>query len=122
MGSRGSQRTDRVGQQVHEVLASLLLFEVADPRLKQVQLTGVDVTPDLKFADVHYVVIDREDPEPDADVKRALEGSGRFLRKMLGDRLTMKHTPELRFHYDESIERGRRIEAILDDVLPDEEE
>jgi ribosome-binding factor A len=122
MGQKGTERTDRVGQQIHEVLASLFLFEVEDPRLQKVQLTGVEVTGDLRIANVYYVVIDRESPEPEESVRKALDRSTGFLRKMLGDRLRMKHTPELRFHYDESIARGRRIEALLEEVGAGEQE
>lgn len=105
-----------------ELLASLLLFDVSDPRLKEVQITGVDVATDLKYADVHYIMIDERNPEPSAAVHAALQGSAKFLRKMLGERMTMKFVPELRFYYDESIERGRRIEALLDTVRPSDEE
>jgi ribosome-binding factor A len=111
-----------VGQQIHEVLASLLLFEVEDPRLQNVQVTGVDVSGDLRIARVFYVVIDRDSPEPDEQVRSALERCSGYLRKCLGDRLRMKYTPELRFEYDESIERGRRIEALLQQVGAGEQE
>lgn len=121
MGRR-TQRTERVGQQIRELLASMLLFDVADPRLKDVQITAVDVATDLKVAEVYYVMIDELDPEPDEKVREALDRSAGYLRKMLGEQLTMKFVPELRFHYDESIERGRRIEAILEEVRPDSEE
>lgn len=122
MGRRGTQRTERVGQEVRELLASFLLFDVSDPRLKDVQITEVEVASDLKYADVYYVMIDESSPEPDENVRRALDKSAGFLRHMLGERLTMKFVPELRFHYDESIERGRRIEALLDSVRHDDSE
>lgn len=99
----------------------MLLFDVGDPRLKRVQITGVDVTPDLKLATVYYVVIDRESPEPDEEIVEALERSAGYLRKLLGDRMSTRSTPELRFEYDESIERGRRIEALLADLTDEEE-
>ncbi len=100
----------------------MLLFDVADPRLKDVQITGVEVASDLKYADVFYIMIDEVNPEPDEPVRIALAKSAGYLRKMLGDRMTTQYTPELRFHYDESIERGRRMEALLDDIRPDSEE
>lgn len=121
MSQHGTDRTERVGQQIHEILASLILFEVENPRLQRVQITDVDVTGDLRIANVYYVVIDRESPEPDEAVRNALSRTSGFLRSRLGDRLRMKHTPELRFEYDESIERGRRIEALLEEVGAGEE-
>lgn len=122
MGRNESKRTDRVGQQIHQVIASLLLFDVEDPRLQNVQITGVEVTGDLRIANVYYVVIDREGPEPEDAVRSALERSTGFMRKKLSDRLRLKHTPELRFEYDESIERGRRIEELLEEVGAGEQE
>lgn len=119
---RSTQRTERVGQQLHEMISSMLLFDVSDPRLKEVQITGVDVTTDLKVAEVYYVMIDQDSPEPEDGVQGALQGSAGFLRKMLGEQLRMKYVPELRFKYDKSIERGRRIEALLDEIRPDSEE
>lgn len=118
---KGGQRSDRVAAQIQEVLASLLLFDVNDPRLKRVQITGVECTPDLKFADVYFIAIDADSPEPEEDVIEAVEKSAGFLRKMLSDRLEVRYTPELRFAYDESVARGRRIEALLAEVVPAEE-
>lgn len=99
-----------------EVLASLILLEVKDPRVSQVQLTAVDVSPDLSFARVYYVMLDRR--EPDEDVQTGLERSSGFLRRELGVRLAIRHVPELRFVYDESVERGRRIDDLLSTLKP----
>jgi ribosome-binding factor A len=122
MRRRATQRTERVGQQVHEILASILLFDVGDQRLRDVQITSVDVATDLKTADVYYIVIDEQNPEPDDSLREAIEGSAGYLRKLLGERTSIKFVPELRFKYDESVERGRRIEALLDDVRGADEE
>ena len=118
----GSFRTARVGKEIRELLGSLLLFDVADPRLKDVQIVTVEVTGDLKHADVYYIMIDPDSPEPSDDVRKALSGSSGFLRKMLGDRMTMKFVPELRFRYDKSIETGRRIETLLEGLVRDDSE
>ncbi len=91
----------------------MLLFDVSDPRLKRVQITAVDCSGDLKFATVYFVVIEEDGPQPAEEVVEAVEKSAGFLRKLLSDRLDLRYTPELRFEYDESIERGRRIEKLL---------
>lgn len=108
---RAYKRSDRVGQNMLEVLASLVLVDVKDPRVKQVQLTAVDPAPDLKFARVYYILLDKR--EADDDAQAGLERASGFLRKELGDRLQIRHVPELRFVYDESVERGRRIDDLL---------
>jgi len=100
----------------------MLLFDVGDPRLNRVQITGVVVTPDLKHATAYYVVIDRDSPEPDEGIVEALDRSAGYLRKLLGERMATRSTPLVQFEYDESVERGRRIDAILADIAPGEEE
>lgn len=115
-------RTDRVSQQVHEIVASLLLKEVKDPRVKGVEVTAVEVTGDLQIANVYFVMLE-EEGEPGKDVYDGLESVSGFLRSELGNQIRMRYTPELRFVYDESIERGRRMEKLLDGLdIPDREE
>ena len=111
---RAYKRSDRVGQNMLEVLASLVLVDVKDPRVKQVQLTAVDPSPDLKFARVYYILLDKR--EADEDAQAGLERAAGFLRKELGEKLQIRHVPELRFVYDESVERGRRIDDILNNL------
>lgn len=118
---RAYQRTERVSQQVHEVLASALLFDASDPRLKSVQLTGVDVSGDLRHATAFWILVETDADEEVEAAAEALESCSGFLRKLLGDRTRMKFVPELHFEYDESVGRGRRIEALLADVLTEEE-
>ncbi len=108
-------RTDRVAQQVHEIVASLLLLEVKDPRVKGVSITAVEVTNDLQIANVYFVMLE-EEGEPRPEVIEGLESVSGYLRRELGNQLSMRYTPELRFEYDESIERGRRMEALLSDL------
>lgn len=114
------KRTDRVGQNMLELLASLLISDVKDPRVANVQLTAVDVTADLRYAKVFYVLLDKR--EPDEDAQSGLERAAGFLRREIGDRLTMRYVPELRFEYDESVERGRRMDELLKNIDAAEEE
>ena len=108
---RGYNRADRVGQQIFEVLAGLMLRDVRDPALQDVQLTAVKVSSDLSHAQIYWIPLNEE-----VDLERAeaaLERASGFLRRQVGDELRMRHVPELHFRYDESVERGRRMEAIL---------
>lgn len=119
---RAYKRTDRVGQNMLELLASMLLVDVKDPRVAQVQLMAVDVTSDLRYAKVFYILLDKREPDPEA--QDGLQRAAGFLRRELGDRLTMRYVPELKFEYDQSVERGRRIEDLLKTIepLPDMDE
>lgn len=117
---KGFRRSDRVGQQLHEVIATLLLTEVDDPRVQQVQVTDVDVTPDLQIAHVYYVLLDQraEDPE----VQSGLERSVGYIKHELSNRLELRVVPELKFKYDESVERGRRMDELLSNLDTGSEE
>lgn len=112
--TKGYERKERVGNQLHEVIASLLLTEVDDPRVQSVQITDVDVTPDLKQATVYYVMLDKREADP--DVQEGLERAKGYLKRELGKRLHLRFLPDLRFEYDVSVERGRRMERILSDL------
>lgn len=117
-------RTDRVGQQVHEIVASKLLKDVKDPRVKGVSVTAVEVTGDLQIANVFFVMLE-EEGKPRKEVFDGLESVSGYLRSELGSELHLRYTPELRFVYDKSIERGRRMEKLLDGLdmgEPDDEQ
>jgi ribosome-binding factor A len=110
MKGRGD-RPARVGERIREELSLLLLRKVNDPGLAPVTVTEVSVTPDLRIAHVNYsaLVAPMERPA----VAKALRRSSGFLRRELGHLLGLRYAPELQFHYDDSFDRGARIDAIL---------
>jgi len=89
----------------------MVQFELKDPRLGFVTITGVDVTADVQFARIYYTVVG--DDEARRNSTRALEKSIGFIRRQLGRRLHMRTIPEIAFKYDESLDRGNRIEELL---------
>lgn len=108
---RGFKRSERVSQQLHEFLSTALLTDVQDPRVADVQITEVDVSPNLRHARAYYVLLDSR--PFDATVQKALDGVASLLKRRIGAELHFKYTPELVFTYDESVERGRRIDELL---------
>lgn len=105
---------------VHVRLSSLLERKTKDPRLEMVTITDVVVTPDASRADVYFSTLGGEDALEDA--REGLESAAGWLRRELGQKLRLRHTPELVFHYDRSVERGERISSILDELgLGDED-
>lgn len=112
--NRGFDRNKRVAQRLHEVIARLLLLELDDPRIQSVQITDVDVTPDLRYATAYYVMLDER--EPSEEVQGGLDAALGFIKREIGKRLDLKYVPELEFEYDESVERGRRMEALIDEL------
>jgi ribosome-binding factor A len=95
-------------------LTSLLERKVKDPRVEMVTITDVQVTGDASRADVHFSVLGGE--EERAEAKDGLKSASGWLRRELGNRLDLRNTPELIFHYDPSLKRGERIANILDDL------
>ncbi|MFB6350555.1 MAG: 30S ribosome-binding factor RbfA [Bradymonadaceae bacterium] len=115
-GNQGFDRTDRVSQKLHETLAKLVLNEIRDPRLQGLEITDVDISPDLKHAQVYWVLIQEADERKKREATEGLEKAKGYLKREVGGRLDTKYTPDLDFRYDESLERGRRIEELLDEA------
>ena len=112
---RDFSRPRRVGEQIQRELAVLIQQEIKDPRLGMVTLSGVEVSRDLSLAKVFITVLDGE-----ADVAQSLEvlqGASGFLRHCLGQAMTLRSVPELRFLHDESIQRGNRLASLIDSAV-----
>lgn len=113
MKGRGD-RPARVGERIREELSLLLLRKVNDPGLAPVTVTEVSVTSDLRIAHVNYSALVAKEERP--AVAKALRRSSGFLRRELGHLLGLRYAPELQFHYDDSFDRGARIDAILREI------
>jgi ribosome-binding factor A len=116
--NRPYQRTERLNSRVREVLAVACQRETREEALRNAVITGVEVTRDLSVARVYYYVIG----EGAEEVRVALERASGFLRSRVGQEVRMRQTPELRFHFDNSVDHGRRVEGILADLhIPTEQ-
>ncbi len=110
--AREFPRSFRVAEQLHRELAVLLRDAVHDPRIGEVTLFEVEVSPDLGVAWVYYAC-SRRHPEPNT-VQQGLESAGRFLRRELGRRLHIRYVPQLRFVYDQAVDRGEYLDALIE--------
>jgi ribosome-binding factor A len=109
-----STRPSRVGDQLRAEISDLLAREVHDPGIGFLTVTQVTVSPDLQVARVYYTTLG--DERARRDTARALGRATPFLRRQLGRRLRLKRVPLLEFFFDESVERGDRIERILNEI------
>lgn len=109
-----TRRQRRVGELLREELSILLQREARDPRLEDVTITDVEISPDLRHARVYVSVIG--DRQAKAKALQGLERATGFLRRELAARVTLRRIPELTFHLDESIERGQRIMELLHQI------
>jgi ribosome-binding factor A len=109
-----------LNEQLKREISELLRTEVRDPRIGMVSVTGVDVAADLMSAKV-YVRMMGDDAERAASLE-GLEAAAPYLRRLMGRELHVRRVPELRFQEDRSLQHARRIEEILHEVLPEENE
>ena len=116
-----SRRTLRINELLREELSALLQRDVRDPRLnRMLSITSVSVSSDLKQATVHVSAMGSD--EEKAEVAEGLQAAGVYLRRSLGNRLSLRHIPRLEFQMDDSIERGARLNSILNNLdLPEQD-
>jgi len=107
-------RVGRVGEQIKKELSLIIQKELKDPRIGFITVTGVEVTSDLSQAKVFLSVLGSEE-QKEATLAALARGKG-FLRSELGKRVLLRHTPELIFKFDSSIEYGSRIESLLEQI------
>lgn len=104
-------RAGRVGEQIKKEISSVIQTELKDPRIGFITVTGVDVTSDLSLARVYLSILGSE--EQKEETLKAIGRASGFLRSELGRRVRLRHTPEIEFRFDSSIEYGSHIEALL---------
>ena len=104
-------RMRRVDEAMREVLSGAITSELKDPRVGFVTVTAVETSPDLRHARVFVSVLGEEPVR-----RRSLDGlrsAHGYLQRRVADELHLKHTPTLDFAYDDTAERGQRIQQLL---------
>jgi len=110
-------RSHRVADFIQRELAELIRTEIKDPRVSSmVTVSSVEVSPDLGTAKVHYTIMNAEPGEREATDK-ALKNAAGFLRRKLAPRINTRSVPQLRFYYDDSIEHGAHMSALIADAV-----
>src|SRR5262249_4566183 len=108
---RNAGRPQRLGDLIQRELSELLQRELRDPRVGMITITAVDVSPDFSHAKVLYTTLD---PAHVEEAAKGLKRAAGFLRSQLARRIKLYTTPELRFEYDVSVERGDRLSRLID--------
>lgn len=109
------RRSDRVAGEVQRSLAEALLRHARDPRLTQVNLTRVRLTPDLKLATVYFLLLSDEEVSRE-EALQGLERAAPFFRKYVARTMQLRYTPAFRFFYDEELLHARRIDSLIRDT------
>lgn len=115
--AREFQRTERVADFLRKELATLLQFEVRDPRVGMVSITSVEVSRDLAYARVYCTVLGKEDATEAEEALQALNKAAGFLRTRLSKGSKMRTVPQLRFMFDSSVGRGAYMEELIGQAL-----
>ena len=111
-------RTQRLGEQIKRDLALLIQRELKDPRVGMVTVNFVDLSKDLSYADVNVTVLVADDSDQKiVECLTILNEAASFLRMELGRGLKVRKVPHLRFHYDDSLKRGARINELIHHAL-----
>ena len=109
-----TQRLNRVEQAIKEEVAQILQRELKDPRIGFVTITRVKVTADLQHATVYFSQLEGHgDP---AETEAGLKSATGYVRRLIGDRLRIRVTPEVHFRRDSSIADSIRISKLLDSL------
>ncbi len=113
-----SSRGRKIGDLIQRELAVLVQREIKDPRIGMVTINEAKVSRDLAYSDVYFTVLPSENTEI---VEEVLNDASGFLRSQLAKVLSTRTTPKLRFHYDNTIESGARMNQAIDKALARDE-
>jgi ribosome-binding factor A len=113
-----TNRPQRIAELLKRELAMLIPQTVRDPHVGLVTLTYADVAPDMSHAKIYFTLIG--DAAKVKETERALNHAAGFLRHELRGRVILRSIPQLRFVYDESIERGSRLTSLIDRAIAED--
>jgi ribosome-binding factor A len=114
-----SRRLLKAAEAIRQVVSTAILIEVRDPRVKDVTVTRVEVSPDMRYAKVHVSIMGDE-----AKQKLALKGlqhSAGFLQQKVNEGIDTRYVPRLQFVLDKGVKNAAAVAQILKEVLPPEE-
>lgn len=115
-------RQGRLGEEIKKIISELLLRELKDPRLSaMISVTAVEVTSDGSYATIYLSVLgmgsQAEDMEKQQqDVLDGMKHAKGLIRKEIGRQVKLRHVPDLVFKIDKSMEYGRHIDKLINDL------
>ena len=108
-----SHKIARISSDISRIISEILVNEARDSLLKTITVTGCNVTSDLSFCKVYFTSLSNLDKKT---LERELNEASPYIRGELSKRVDIRHTPELKFIFDESIEYGKKIEDIINSL------
>jgi ribosome-binding factor A len=113
-----TRRVQKVAEAIREVVSMAILTELQDPRVRDVTVTGVEASGDLRFAKVMVSVMGDETRQN--LTLRGLQSAAGFLQAKIADRIDLRYTPRLTFVLDQGVKKSIAVAQILREVLPSE--
>lgn len=110
-------RSRRVADQIQRHMAEIIQLELGDPRVGMVTVTGVDITREFERARIYFSIFGNQD-EVETTSKVLNQAAG-YLRTVLAKRMKLRTTPQLVFIYDESLEKGNRMDSLIKSAMSD---
>lgn len=111
-----SRRVQKAAEAVREVVSMAILVDLNDPRIRDVTVTYVEVSPDLRYAKVHVSVMGDETRQNLS--LRGLQSAAGFLQAKIAQKIDIRYTPKLTFVLDQGVKRSIAVAQILQQVLP----
>lgn len=111
------KRPKKVREALRREISMIIQNEIKDPRLGFTTITRVEISNDLRNAQVYYTVLNEKEK---TNTKHALSSAEGYIKKLIGDRIKMKFVPEITFRLDKSAESTRRVHEILDELKKEE--
>ena len=105
-----SHKVQRIASDISRNISDILMNEANDELLKTITITGCEVTSDLSFCKVYFTSLSNL---PIDTLEREINEAAPFIRGKVSERVDIRHTPEIKFIYDKSIEYGERIDKII---------
>jgi ribosome-binding factor A len=115
-----SRRAQKAAEAIREVVSMAILAELNDPRVRDVTVTYVEVSGDLRFAKVHVSVMG-DDGQQQLSL-RGLQSAAGFLQSKIAQRIDLRYTPRLTFILDQGVKHSIEISSLLKQVLPQDEQ
>jgi ribosome-binding factor A len=113
-----SNRPRRVAELIKRELAMLIPRELDDPHAHEITITGAEVSRDMSSARIYFSLLAGSTEAK--QVTKSLNRAAGFLRHLLMERVSLRSVPGLRFYFDESVERGARIDSLIDQAMSEE--
>ncbi len=116
-----NKRINRISEEIRKVVSELLFNGLKDPRINQLAtVTSVEVTNDLSFANIYVSVLGDQDEKEETIL--GLRSAKGFIRKEIGNKISIRHVPEPIFHLDESAENAIYMSELINKVNKEDQE